>query len=302
MSKEKNLSSDQSLKKYKGLNSVSVDEMNFGLWMAEKRSLLKKIGLAFLFAVALFFVIYSVYGYVIYFLQTQATNNLLADDSGTILYHAQIAPLTPDTLQVFKNNDHYDLAVNIKNPNDKYNASFSYCFTSSGADLLCGQSFVLPGGSKYVLALNQALNQGAGGLEFKITGTTWSRVDAHLIPDWTQYAAARLNFSVSNINFSNASQSGLSAKVPMNSLDFTVSNVSAYGYYEVPFNILFYNDQTLVGVNSFRFQNFKAGETRQANLTWAGNLEGVKGVVITPDLNIADSSIYLNYSGNTASQ
>jgi len=123
-----------------------------------------------------------------------------------------------------------------------------------------------------------------------------------LIPDWNQYAASRLNFSIANINFSSASESGLSAKVPLNTLEFTITDLSPYSFYEVPVNILFYNGDNLVGVNNYLFKNFKAGETKRAELTWSGNLEGVKGVVIVPELNIIDSNIYLNYSGAAAAQ
>lgn len=302
MSKDKNYRTDQDLKKYHDLGGLTIKEMNFGLWLSEKKHLMKKIALFFLFAVVIFFVVYSAYGYVFYFLQTKNANNLLADNAGTIAYHAQIDALAPDAIQIFKNNDRYDLAVNIKNSNDKYNASFGYCFTKGGADIACGQSFILPGGNKYVLALNQELAAGAGGLEFKITSAGWQRVDVHQIPDWSQYAAARLNFSITNINFSNASASGLSAKVPLNTLEFTITDQSSYGYYEVPVNIFFYNNDNLVGVNNYLFKNFKAGETRRAALTWPGDLGGVKSVVIVPDLNIIDNKIFLNYSGAAAAQ
>jgi len=302
MSKDKNYSTDRDLKKYNDRGGVSIKEMNFGLWLSEKKGLLKIIALFFLLAVTIFFVVYSVYGYILYFMQTQNANNLFAGNAGDVVYRTQIAPLVPGSLQVFKNNGRYDLAVSVKNPNDKYNAVFNYCFARAGVDVACGQNFILPSGNKFVLALNQELADGTGGLDFKITSTSWQRFDAHLIPDWNQYAAARLNFSIANINFSSASESGLSAKVPLNTLEFTITDLSPYGFYEVPVNILFYNGDNLVGVNNYLFKNFKAGETKRAELTWSGNLEGVKGVVIVPELNIIDSNIYLNYSGAAAAQ
>lgn len=300
MAKDKNYEADKALKKYHDLGGLTIEDMNFGLWLSEKKHLMKKIAFFFLLAVAIFFVVYSVYAYTLYFLQSREAKNLFADNAGEIVYRTVISDLAPSGLQVFRSNNRYDLAVNIKNPNDKYNASFGYCFTRAGLNIVCGQSFVLPGASKYILALNQELAAGAGGLEFKITATNWQRVDAHQIPDWSQYLAARLNFSVANINFSNAAGSGLTAKIPLNTLEFMITNQSPYGYYDVPVNILFYNGDNLVGVNNYLFKNFKAGETRRAGLTWSGNLEGVKGVVIVPDINISDDQVFLNYSGADA--
>ena len=60
MSKDKNesLSSDQDLNKYRDPNGLTVNGMNFGLWLSEEKQLIKKIGFFFLLAVAAFFVVY----------------------------------------------------------------------------------------------------------------------------------------------------------------------------------------------------------------------------------------------------
>lgn len=302
MVKDKNPDADKGLKNYHDLGGLTVEEMNFGLWLSEKKHLMKKIAFFFLLAVTIFFVVYSVYAYTLYFLQSREAKNLFADPAGEIVYRSVISDLEPSNLQVFQNSNRYDLAVNVRNPNDKYISSFSYCFTLAAVDIVCGRTFLLPGASKYVLVLNQELPAGASGLEFKITGANWQRVDAHRIPDWSQYAASRLNFAIANINFSHAAENSLTAKVPLNSLAFTITNQSSYGYYEVPVSILFYNGDSLVGVNNYLFKDFKSGETRRAELTWSGNLEGVKGVVIVPDLNISDDKIFLNYSGAEAAR
>ncbi len=302
MSKDKNQDQDKIIKKYKDSEGLTVEEMNFGLWLSENRRLITKIIVAFLMAVCAFFFIYSAYAYILYFMSSQQANNLLADTAGQIISRSVTTNLVVNNVQVLKSGPNYDLIVEITNPNDKFNANFNYCFLRSNTNLLCGQSFILPGATKYVLALNQDLSAGTSGLEFKITTTSWQRVDLHLIPDWNQYAAARLNFSVTNINFSAAGLNNLSGKLNLNSLEFTVTNQSPYSYYEVPVNIFLYNNATLIGVNRYTFDNFLAGESHQAKLTWNGSLDNVTRTVVVPDVNIADNSIFINYTGNTSGQ
>lgn len=83
----------------------------------------------------------------------------------------------------------------------------------------------------------------------------------------------------------------------LSSLDFSITNLTDYGYYSVPFNIALYNGSDLVGVNIFVVNNFLAGETREVSLTWLSNIQRVTRVEVRPNLNILDDSLYLKYQG-----
>lgn len=297
MSKEEN-NFDQDLKKYQNPGSPSLKEMNFGLWLSEKKRLFSRLSFFFWLAAAVFFIGYSLYGFTVYFLQAKGHRELLAEMTTGSGYQVQLEELAAGSLLVFPVNGHYDLAVNVTNQNDRYLFFFDYCFRRGEEDLACGRTFILPSSSKHVLALNQELKEGAGNLSFRITKADWRRINRHDIPDWPQYAAARLNFLASNISFSSAADNSLAGRPAMNRLEFTLSNQGPYSYYEVPVIILLYGDETtLVGVNSYSFSNFKAGTTRSAELSWAGDIGQVRSVKIVPDVNVAEKGIFLNYSG-----
>lgn len=302
MSKDKNFNKDLSretereadLNAYDEDGQVSVRAMDFGLWLAKNRRKLIRGVIGFLIAVSAFFFIFSIYNLFIYLNDdsNDSTNNNLIMSPRKVTEDLQSsAP------QIFKSNGRYDLAVKLRNPNEKFSADFKYCFVRAALEIACGDGFVLPGEEKYLLALGRDLSAGTDGVIFKITDIAWQRLDGHQVPNWTEFAGARLNFAVMNINFSSADESGLSDKIDLNNLAFSIKNQSPYGYYEAPLNILFYSGSELIGVNRYLLINFLAGEKRDVNLIWPGALRAAGRVEITADLNILDADVYLKYQG-----
>ena len=255
MAKEENLSKDIDLKNYDDSTDVSLQEMNFGLWLAEHRHKFLKILTGSLIVLCIFFFIYSSYNIIIYFISgdmnAQSVSGQVPTSPRQLTTDLEISPL-----QIFSGNDHYDLAVKLKNPNDKFMASFKYCFTMSGNDLACGDGFILPSEEKYVLALGQDLDGSQSEASFKISNLFWQRINAHQIPDWNSFALSRLNFSVSGTSFSSGITNSLSEKMNLNNVGFSLKNQTPYSYYEVPVNILLYSGEELVGVNRHILQNF----------------------------------------------
>ncbi len=297
MSKDKN-SQEIDLNKYKDLSGVSLEEMNFGLWLSENRKKIMRIVVIALIAISAFFFIYSSYNYVIYFLNSSDKNDAALVRNNVVSQRKVVSDMVVASPQVFKSGEAYDLAVNVKNPNDKFSTHFNYCFVVNEKDLGCGSSFILPGEGKSVTALGQKIDTASPLVAFKLTSISWQRVDTHTIPDWSSFASGRLNFSLENINLSLAGESGLSEKVGLDSLEFTITNRTAYGYYEVPLAISFYRGSELIGVNKYVLQNFLAGESRPVRLSWIGGLGDVSRTEIRPELDLLDNNIYLKYQGS----
>lgn len=296
MSKNENLDKDIDLKQYRDQNGVSLREMNFGLWLAEHHRQLIKIVIVFLVAISAFFFIYSSYNYIIYFLSGDSNNQIVNDNllssPRKITSDLEIAPL-----RIFKSNARYDLAVKITNPNDKFMATFNYCFRQADKDIICGDGFILPSEEKYILGLGQDLVGSQNEAAFTITDIFWRRIDSRRIPMWDDFAESRLNFAVFNLNFSSTESSGLSEKIGLNTLEFTIKNQTAYSYYEAPLNITLFSGSELVGVNRYLLNNFLAGDERQIRISWPGNLRAVNRTEVKPDINIMDDGAYLKYQG-----
>ena len=297
MSKDKN-NQEPDLRKYDDLNSLSLKKMEFGLWLSENRAKIMKIVVILLIAISIFFFAYSSYNYVVYFLTGSSKEDALALTRSNIISQRKVATdIVIGSSHIFKSGEAYDLATSVKNPNDKFFANLGYCFTVNEKDVFCGSDFIMPGEEKYLLALGQKIDSVSPLLSFKLTSVSWQRVDAHTIPDWGSFSRSRLNFSFENVNLALANESGLSEKIGLDSLEFTVTNRTSYGYYEVPLVIAFYRNSELIGVNQYVVKNFLAGESRPVRLSWLGGLEGVTRTEIKPELNLPDNSIYLKYQG-----
>lgn len=297
MSKDKN-NQEVDLSKYKDLNGLSVGKMEFGLWLSENRGRIMKIVIIGLIALSVFFFVYSSYNYAVYFLTGSTQEDAIALIKSNVTSQRNVtADFVVSAPQIFKSGEAYDLVVSIKNPNDKFYANFTYCFLNGSQELACGSNFIMPGEEKYVSVLGQKIDTAALTVSFKFNTTSWRRVDTHIIPDWNSLANSRLNFYFEGINLSLANESGLSEQIGLDSLEFTVTNRTSYGYYEVPLSISFYSGSELVGVNRYIMKSFLASESRFVRLSWLGGLSGVTRTEIRPELNLSDDSIYLNYQG-----
>lgn len=302
MPKKENLdgrNKDIDLKNYNDKAGVSLKRMNFGLWVAEHRRRLIKIFIVFLILLSAFFFIYSSYYFIVY-LTSGDPNAQLLNNNLSFSTRQEVSGLEVSPLQVFDNDGQPDLAVQVVNPNEKFMANFSYCFKLGDKDVACGQDFILPAEKKYILALASEFSGSRSELSFSISDIFWRRLDAHQIPNWADFYSQRLDFAISDLNFTAAALSGLSDKVNLNTLDFSIKNQTAYGYYEAPLNIFLYSGSGLVAVNRYRLQNFLAGETRTVKISWPGRFDAVNRTEVAPDINIMDNNVYLKYQGISA--
>lgn len=298
MPKDKNYEQGIDLKKYQSENNVSLSEMNIGLWLSEKRDFLTRLLIIFLILVSAGFFIYSAYQYFIYFKNGSDKAPLV--DNNVVSPRNLITDLKIDPPQFFKNGNQYDLTVKITNPNDKFSANFDACFNLSGNEFTCAKAFILPSETKYVFALAKEVKDDVKTLSFNAKNIAWQRIDAHTIPSWTDFSAARLNFAFADINFYSIADGNYNVQNSGNILEFNAKNLSSYSYYDLPLNIALFDGAQLVSVNVYHLQNFLSGETRNIKINWPGNYRNIRAEIV-PDLNILDDAVYLKYQGSTTS-
>jgi len=295
MSKDKNIN-DIDLNKYEDANGLSIKKMEFGLWLSENRAKLLKILVVLLIAISAFFFIYSTYNFIVYYFnnkQDDANNSKIVVASPRVI----ASDIISSSPYIFKSTSGYDLVASVKNPNDKFSVHFQYCFIVNETNSICNSGYLMPSEEKYVLALGQKIDSAAPIISFKINNVTWQRIDAHKITDWSAFVNDRMKFILTNVNLKLASDSSADDKQYQDSLEFTITNNSAYGFYEVPLNIAFYRGDELAGVNSYIVENFSAGESRNVNLSWASGLSGITRTEISPSIDLLDDSNYSKYQG-----
>jgi hypothetical protein len=204
--------------------------------------------------------------------------------------------LSYSEVRVLTGNDNtYDLVAAVTNSNPLVLVRLKYGFDIGGQTVGQTEDFVLPGNTKYLMALHQKVSN-PSNVNLVIQQVSFIRLDRHKISDWDKYRLERLNFLIQDAKFTASLQSGLSEKISLGQLDFKITNNSAYGYTSVPLAILLKSQGEIVAVNRYIINNFRTGEEKTIQISWPGALPNVTQVEVLPDLNIIDESLYLKYS------
>ncbi|MEI7451769.1 MAG: hypothetical protein WCK37_01045 [Candidatus Falkowbacteria bacterium] len=295
------LSQGIDLNKFEDSEGITLNKMNIGLWLVAHRRRFILIFIGFLIAMSAIFYGYTIYGYVDYLFFGGQRERLAIEEltktpsvSEEQRLQAQAKPIETSVPQAFANAGNYDFLAKINNPNDKFFVSFDYCFTDSGKDLACAKTFLLPSENTYVAVFNSTSTV-QSQLGFRMFNTKWERLNLHIYPDWKSFASDHINFSTSDINFKSSQDSGLSEKISLNSLDFKVSNNSAYNFWEAPFTILMFNGPAVVAINHYTLSSFMSGEIRPIKISWAGSVAAVNKLEVYPEINILNDSVFMKY-------
>jgi hypothetical protein len=289
------------LRNYRDVEGLSTRRLDFGLWYIRNR---KKFFIALVIILALTaagtigYSLWQFSSYLIFGIP-QDKQNYLDLTSSTSLITNKVnlgSNISYSEARVLAGHDgKYDVVAAVTNANARLSVALSYAFEVNGQKIGATQDFVLPGDTKYLMALSQDI-PGGSTANLIIEQTNFIRLDRHKIADWEQYRSERLNFVIENAKFTPSFESGLSEKISLGQLDFKVTNNSAYGYKVVPLAILLKSQGSIVAVNRYIINNFRSGEEKTVQLSWPGRLPNVNEVEILPDINIVDDNVYLKYS------
>jgi hypothetical protein len=298
---KKNKKDDIDISQYDRFSGISHRELNIGLWIAKNK---KKFIIAIIVILILLsagFFLYSGYNYAYYLLEgkeydQQLANELSKYDNSISEYRANnpLKSLEVNFVRSFKNDNKLDLVSELHNANGSYYANFEYCFVDGEKEISCDNDFIFPLETKYLLALAVDSNR-VQNPEIRLSSVSWTRINAHKYPDWSQYYSNHLNFETSDIKFRPARQNPLSEKMSLDILEFNIKNNTAYGYWKVPLNIILYNNSRIVGVYKHVLEKFESGTKRSVRIVWSGSIIQADEVKIIPKLNILDSDNYIEY-------
>jgi hypothetical protein len=295
MSEDKSLKKNIDLNKYEDPTGVSSKNLSIGLWLVENRKILYKTLIIILATIAAVFLLYSGYNYFYYFTSGRDQEKvLLEDNSGVNLsgYRETNKPIDIqlESAKFINTKNGSDLVALIKNTNEKQYASFDYCFSSSD-NRICGSNFILPNEEKSILAISNNFKVSSGQVKFELANVKWQKLKAGEIPDWNAFKNERLRFNISEPKFSTYNDT-------VNYLEFEITNESAYGYFEVPLNIIITRNGETVAVNRYIVKDLDSKIKKSIRLSWpeASSLNGQ--IKIKPDLNIISSNIYKPYRSN----
>jgi hypothetical protein len=293
------------LKNYTSPEGVTTKQLEIGLWFVEHKLLLRKILYGFLILIAAVSWSYSIYGFAYYLsrgMNDDAISAKLLVATNTIghdyVVEVGAKPISIAQVGVLKStNIKYDFYAQIRNDNAKWWAEFDYYFSAAGLETPKAKGFILPSGTKYLLALAQDFSFEPAQVQLVMENIGWHRIDQHKIPDWNAFYQDHLNIASADIKFTPSSANLQSEKLNLNQLSFSVINHSAYNYWDAGFVILLHSGEGLANVNYYTLSDFMSGQKRPVEISWPGDLAWVDTVEIIPEINIMKDDIYIKYEG-----
>lgn len=283
-------------------SGVSTRRLESGLWYLRHRKHFFLGVIVFLSLVSLGTMGYSLYKFSHYIIVGRDQDEQLYQDIGSSQFQLIRQEPAGDLVQIsdvsllLQQNNQADIVAKVTNGNPRAVLNLEYYFNVSGEQIGVGNDFVLPGDTKYIMALNQKLTSIQSGAELVITETRYTALPRGVYPIWQEYRGERLNLIVENATFVPGQDSGLSEKISLGELRFTITNQGGYSYRQLPLAIVLRQGQRIVSASRYFIDNFRSGEQKTVNLSWPGSWVGINQIEIIPDVNILDEYIYLQYS------
>lgn len=281
---------------------ISTHTLETGVWVISHQKYFVITLVIILALIGVSTVGYSLYNLAHYLIIGRAQDERLRHElsSASTIIHNQygnIGYLNIGAVQVMPNqNGTIDFVGKIKNTTVRGVIYFSYYFDVNGQEVGGGTDFILPTETKYVVALGQTASVQGSTTNLVVSNVELRRLDPAIIDHWQKYQTDHLNFVVSDAKFIPGQISGLSEKLYLGEVSFTVTNMSAYGYKDARLLVILKSGNRLVGVTHYYLKNFRSGESRPVRFTWTGGVSAVNQVEVRPDVNPFDDSVFLPYS------
>ena len=191
----------------------------------------------------------------------------------------------------------YDVYAIVENPNTEWYATFSYAFAWSDETSAVTDGFVMPGETKFLLALNVASGNKPSSPDITIADVAWHRVNRHDVADTAAWLVDHGNFLVTQT--SHDADIELAEDRVARSL-FTVENATPYSYWEPTFTVVLTRGGSVVGVHQATVSRFAGGDIRDVEVHWSGEIIPSGTLEVYPNINYFSENAYMTPSGEQA--
>ncbi|MBI5221984.1 MAG: hypothetical protein HY980_00590 [Candidatus Magasanikbacteria bacterium] len=273
-------------------------ELQLGFWYLKHKLLLRKIATRALIVWCVvtvgyssaYWLYYFSYGY---FQDEKMMADLVRETTDYASIHSlyQARDLQIGRIEVYNSvSELFDFVAQTKNPNSKHLARVTYKFVYNGGETSSAQTVLLPNSERPIVYFGHGSDIYPSAPRLVIEKVDWRRVDPHQTPDAGAFMADRLNFTVENFTFTEASQITGTLN---HQIEFDLFNDTAYGFWEPKFYVELIDGVQTVGVIYHVLDKFKAGEARHIDLRSLVDTLDVTDVKVWPAFNVFDSSAYL---------
>ena len=290
-------------------NLLGVEEKEFhtfykrSLFWIGHRTTIKRLALAFFFLVDLSMISYTAYAFldfgVFHYFQERAIigsiTNGVAHFHTVSKAHAASGLKTGPVQTFVVDATRSDFYVELSNPNLDWQATFDYAFVSAGVSTPSQRGFILPGEvAKPLVQLALDTASAPHSPSLQVTNVVWTRVNHHAIGDYASWQSDRLNFVTTDVTFNRSVTVGTAT---LGRTTFTVSNHSAYGFWDPTLTIVLYRNDNPVGVTTVTAPSLAGGESREISVNWFGTVPEANATLIVPNIDLFDASVYLPLHG-----
>lgn len=268
--------------------NLSDKQLKYAYWFLLHKKQFKKVGIILLIIFDILMVILAVMGLIRYLYNYSEFKELSQNMPNYIdwaAYHQENQPVDLQINQVRviqTDSDQVDIGVLVQNINNDWGVpKLTYQFLLAGGQTTpLATTFLLPNGSKYLMALSVSTVGRTASLQIVEFG--WQRIKSGqllLVPDVV----------ISENRFIPASQvEGLTRG---GQVSWLVANKSAYNYWDVGFQVIIFTGQREVGFNYLQISSLDSLESKNLSVNMIQRLSSVTSVLVIPEVNIYDPGI-----------
>ena len=264
-------------------SELTSKQLKWSYWYVTNKLFLRRVLIVFLIIVAVLFWLYALYGLITYLLDfnrlnTEAASMLHSPSAAqTILDQSRPQPLKfSEVIVLPAAAGHYDLAVEVRNPNADWLGLFDYRLSANGSTSPVRSGFILPGTDKYLIGIGSDSTQA----NFIAENFRWQKVE-----NFSVLQKSRDRFVIENEQYLSPTKVGEPSRI-----SFDISNDSSYGYWQVNAVALLYSRGSIAAVNYATITRLESLETRTVEMNWAQDLPTIDSIQILPEVNYLDVS------------
>lgn len=278
---------------------LSEDKLKWGYWWVTHKVQVRKVFTVCLGIFGGALVVYAGFGFLDWFFGSGVRERaqiaaLTRPQMDFVAFNNALSPkplIIDDAQTLDAGSNSYDMFAQVTNSNLRWWLEIDYKFEAGGVDIPPAKAYVLPGETKFLRSLGVKSETSPGSPTLNIVGVHWHRVDQHVVrPDYATWAQMRLNFAITDVEFKPPDPTD---PIAISRASFTVTNDTAYGYWNVGFFVTLQNGGSIVGVNYVTISELRPGQARTVDATWFGDLPPVTRVEVTPEVNIFDDRVYI---------
>lgn len=275
---------------------ISNSTLNFGIWYAGHKILLRKI----------FIISFSALIILLYFYNLYTTLNIFLSDKNNDIKILSSLLTNPIELNTLRNrfkpqelqingvtllnhgNKKGDIITEIINPNSNYYAkNIQFSFSDGTKILAKGETYLWPQEKRYITAYNIDNENTLNGVNLRFEKVVWKRMI-----DFKKIQYDMVNFPITVSGYI-PGRSMIGDKSIPGSVKFSIENQTIYNYWDVGVTAILFNGTSVVGSAYTLLHTLYSLEKIPVDLKIINEPAVVTGVEIYPEINILDPNVFL---------